>query len=261
MKRIILIVLIIIIIFIKFISWSFAQSVNDISSGGVAVSLPIAGDKVFDGAIVSSTGQGYILTDKPYDASIYGVVTLKPAVVFELDEPGFYPVVPVGKVYVTVNSGAGNIKEGDFITSSTSLGVGQLAKTQGYIVGVALEDYENNDTKALGKLLVAVKPGYNTAVDINNKGVNLLLNFKAAASSPFLTPLTSMRYLLAVLVTAVSFGLGFLYFGKFGKTGIEALGRNPLAAKMITIGIIFNLILTIAIIMAGLFLAYLVLVL
>ncbi len=96
---------------------------------------------------------------------------------------------------------------------------------------------------------------------MSNKGINLLSNFKSAASSPFLSPLTSLRYLLAVVVTATAFGLGFLYFGRIAAHGVEALGRNPLASKIIIAGIVFNAVMTAVIVVGGLFLAYLILIL
>ncbi len=229
-------------------------------SSGIAIAIPIMDAQVVDGSIISATDKGYVLSNEPYDPTIYGVVTEKPAVSFELAtaSANMYPVITSGKVFVRV--AGGQIKKGDFVTSSKTPGVGQKGDSSGYILGTALEDWQGDQQKT-GLILVAVAPKYNTAVSSSGRGINLLTNVKSAASSPFLTPLTSLRYLLAVVVTAVSFFGSFWYFGRFGKTGIEALGRNPLAAKTITMGIIFNLLLTVVILLAGLFLAYLILVL
>ncbi|MBL7078033.1 hypothetical protein ISS42_00010 [Candidatus Shapirobacteria bacterium] len=231
-------------------------------SSGIAISILIRGEKVEDGDIVSSTSQGYVISAIPYDPAIYGVVVKNPAVSFETAlSPNTYPVVNIGKVYARVSCLNGNIEEGDFITSSDIAGVGQKADQQGFMLGTALESYENSDPRAVKTILISLKPSYNTAVEGRGRGINLLSGIKMAASSPFLTPLTSLRYLFAVIVTAFSFLLGFLYYGKIAKTGIEALGRNPLAARTISAGIVFNVILTGVIIAAGLFLAYLILVL
>jgi hypothetical protein len=70
-----------------------------------------------------------------------------------------------------------------------------------------------------------------------------------------------MRYLAAVLTTAVAFALGFFFFGRHGKAGIEALGRNPLAARTIGIGMAINIFLTVVVMGVGLLIAYMILVL
>lgn len=231
-------------------------------SSGIAITLPVQGQNIQDGSIISSTPSGYALSTEPYDPSIYGVVVMNPAVSFESALPANqYPVIASGKVYVRVSATNGNIRVGDFVTSSSLPGVGQRADGNGFIIGTAIEDFISSIPDETGRILVSLKPGYTTAVAGGNRGVNLLKNIKSAASSPFLTPLTSLRYLLAVIMTALSFGGSFWYFGRFGKTGIEALGRNPLAARKITIGIALHLGLTVAIMFAGLWIAYLILVL
>ena len=247
------------LLFLLFTSPVHAQE----TSSGIAISLPIAGTGIANGSVISSTTTGYELTKSSADPNIYGVVTDNPAVSFQQKvlQPGMYQVITNGKTYVRVSGKNGNIKQGDYLTSSDVPGTALRTDATGFVVGTALEakDFSTPDTVEL--VLTAVSPRYNTNVSTSAKGVNLLSNFKSAASSPFLTPLTSMRYLLAVIVTAVAFGGSFLYFGRFGRTGIEALGRNPLAAKMITIGVIANIILTVIILGSGLFLAYLILVL
>lgn len=248
------------LIFLLLVGKSSACAEEKVSSG-VAISVAILDEKVENGAIVSSSPKGYVLSSIPYDPAVYGVVSLKPAVAFEkTSDPKSYPVITNGKVYVRVTTTSGSIAKDDMLTSSKKPGVGQKAVENGFVIGTALEGYESSDPGAIGEILVALKPQYNVPVG-GGKGINLLKNVKSAASSPFLSPLTSLRYLLAVVVTACAFGMGFLYYGRITKTGIEALGRNPLAAKTISAGIIFNVILTAVIILAGLFLAYLILIL
>ena len=233
-------------------------------SSGIAISLPIAGSDVQNGDIVSSTKQGYVLSSIAYDPAIYGAVVTNPAVAFEASSSAsehLYPVISEGKVYVRVSGINGPIHNGDMVTSSPIPGVGQRADAAGYVIGSALENFSGTTAVATGNILVLLKPEYNTSVISNNRGVNLLMNIKAAASSPFLTPLTSLRYILAVVVTAISFAFGFIFFGRVGRTGIEALGRNPYAARIISLGVVINILLTIAIMALGLFLSYLVLVL
>jgi hypothetical protein len=228
-------------------------------SSGIAISVEILDEQVHDGDIVSSTIEGYRLSTIPYDPTTYGVVSFSPAVSFEATtSANAYPVISQGKVYVRVSTSGGPIAKDDFVTTSETAGVGQKAAEDGFMVGTALQSYEAGSPDEIGKILVAVKPQYNVAV-VGGKGINLWKNIKLAAASPFLSPLTSMRYLLAVAVTATAFGLGFIFYGRMTKTGIEALGRNPLAAKTISAGIVFNVMLTAVIILAGLFLSYLIL--
>lgn len=231
------------------IAWS-----ADVSSG-VAVLTFITDQNVQNGDIISSSPDGYILSKTPNDPGIYGVVAIKPAVSFEKNDPNYFPVISVGKVYVRVTNVAGPIKGGNFITSSTTPGVGQKGETSGFVLGTALEDFNGSEP---GLILVSANPRFSNSAGPGGR-MNLFANIKTAAASPFLSPLTSMRYLLAVIVTGVAFTLGFGYFGRIAKSGVEALGRNPLASKTISIGIVFNVLLTVAIMALGLFMSYLIL--
>jgi len=53
--------------------------------------------------------------------------------------------------------------------------------------------------------------------------------------------------------------LGFVAFGRVAGRGVEALGRNPLAARVIQLGIFLNVFITVAIIAAGILVAILIL--
>ena len=61
-------------------------------------------------------------------------------------------------------------------------------------------------------------------------------------------------------MVVASFVFGILHFGKMAKSGVEALGRNPLAAKTIQFGILLNVLIAIVIMALGLGIAYLVLI-
>ena len=246
-----------------FVYWFITPVSAQETISGVAISLPIRGT-IEDGSVISSTVTGYALTAIAYDPNTYGVVTTNPAASFQqtTPAPGSYAVMTDGIAYVRVSGVNGNIKLNDFITSSSIAGTAMKADTTGFVIGTALEAKEFATPQTIALVLTSIAPHYNTAVTTGGgKGVDLLKNLKSAASSPFLTPLTSLRYILAVVVTAISFAGSFWFFGRFGKTGIEALGRNPLAAKSIAIGVVFNIILNIVILASGLFLAYLILVL
>lgn len=233
-------------------------SAQEISSG-IAHSLTILDQNVRGGSVTSSSEKGFVLSSTPYDTSLYGVVVDTPAVAFEKasKSDNSYSVITSGKVYVLVSSLNGNIKVDDYLTSSTIPGVAQKADVNGFILGSALQDYSSNDPKATGLILVSLNPRFGTIAP--GREANLMANIRAASMSPFLSPLTSLRYLLAVVVTTISFSLGFLFFGRFVRSGLEALGRNPLAARTISFGIITSIVMTVIIVTGGLVLAYFVL--
>lgn len=228
-------------------------------SSGIAISIPIENEDVRDGDIIStSPAGGYILADTPYTPTLYGVVTKNPAVSFEsAPKANIHFAITSGKAYVRVSSINGNIRVGDYITSSKTAGIGQKGDSQGFILGTALENYQDDDPVHFGKILVSIKPEYITASTGDGKMPNIFSNIKTAITTPFPSPLTSLRFLLAVTIAAIFLTTAFFLFGKFSKSGIEALGRNPLASKTISLGIVFHLLVAVAIMAAGLFLAYL----
>jgi hypothetical protein len=128
----------------------------------------------------------------------------------------------------------------------------------GNVLGVALEEYSNNDKSEVGKILVSI--GIRPAIVATSARGNLVEALKQGLLAPTLTPLASLRYLLAMIVAVTAFILGFVYFGKVAKSGVEAVGRNPLASKMIQLNVAVNLVLTVAIMTGGLLLAYAILI-
>jgi F0F1-type ATP synthase membrane subunit c/vacuolar-type H+-ATPase subunit K len=121
-------------------------------------------------------------------------------------------------------------------------GVGQRANISGYVIGVALEDYSNSDKNAVGQVLTFVNIR-STYID-NNVRVNLIEALRTGALAPFVTPVTSLRYILAALIIGASFVIGFSSFGRMSGSSIEALGRNPLAKNEVRKVVIFNFFLT-----------------
>ena len=99
------------------------------------------------------------------------------------------------------------------------------------------------------------------AVDLSETGGNLIDVLRRALEAPILSPLVSLRYILAALVMIIAFTLGFVYFGRVARAGVEAIGRNPLAGRMIELTVIFHILLTIVIVGAGVGIAYLILIL
>jgi hypothetical protein len=241
------------------IFFSPASSAQEISSG-VAISISITDENATDGSIITSTASNYVLTSVPYDPSIFGVITENPSLYIEnVNHPDAKPVINSGKAYVQVSTINGPIQINDFLTSSEIPGVGQKSTINGFILGTALESYSEVDSNQIGKILVAVDPRFNSSF-LGLRG-NLIQVLRDAGGIYNLSPLDAFRYLVAAIISLLAFVLGFIYFGRVTRGGVEAMGRNPLASRTIQFGIVMNLLLTVGVMAIGLGIAYLILVL
>lgn len=238
-------------------SISYAQEIREI---GVAVPVSVQGE-VLDADIICTTldSGNYSSCNKEYSTSVYGVVSQNPAVAFQTDpSEGVYPIITSGETRVRVSAINGAIEIGDLITTSTNSGVGMKATINGYVVGTAQESFNpGNEDVGTISVLVNIHP----ATGLGSTGTNLLSLLRNGLSFSALDSLGSLRYLLAALVVIVSFVLGFMYFGRVAKAGVESLGRNPLASRSIQLSVIFNIGLTIFIMGIGLLVGFLILVL
>lgn len=231
-------------------------------SEGIATYISIANTNknIANGDIISSKGVGYVVTSIAYDPLMYGVVVNNPAVYFHSSGlANSYPVSSQGNAYVRVSTINGPIAKGDLVSSSSIVGVAQRAKESGYVLGTALKSYSVANKNTIGLIPVEINIRYANVQ--TSSAVNLLANFKQAVTAPYLSPLNSLRYFLAVAIVILAFVIGFVSFGRVVRTGVEALGRNPLAGKTIEFGIVFNLLLMVGVIGVGVGIAYLILIL
>lgn len=251
-----LLYILILLIFSNYSRTGFAQIITP----GIAVSEPMAEDIGTVGSIISMSPQGFVESREEYDTNIYGVIADEPlAYMQDTLLPNSKLIVTEGQVYVRVSNVNGEILEGDFLTSSDIAGVAQKATKSGPVVGVAMEDYIVVNDKEEGTILAYVNAG-NQFVEQEIQ-VNLIEALRSGSQAPFLSPVTSLRYILAAIVVAGTFVVGFSSFGKASGSGIEALGRNPMAKNTIQASMIFNFVLTSLIMLMGLTLAYFILVL
>lgn len=229
------------------------------SATGVAVPLPVAGE-FEDGTVLCSTEAGNLPCERTYDPSTFGVLVLNPAASFELDtaDPDMQQVMTSGKAFVLVTGAAGPIKKGDFVTSSTAKGRAQKASKSGYVLGMAMEDFDETGADKNGKILlnISIRP----AILSSGAGANLLDLLKSGVDAAFMTPMAALRYTIAAIVVGSSVIFGFMYFGKTARSSVEAIGRNPLASKRIQLGVLINILMTVLIMGGGLGIAYLILV-
>lgn len=238
---------------------SVTVQAQSISSFGIANPTSIKDKVVRDGDVISSTEGGYMLTKSSYDPRLFGVVTINPAIEFNTNEEGRrYPVVSDGNTFVNLSTINGSVKKGDAITSSPIPGVGMKATESGYILGYALEDFSSDDPREIKRVKVEIDKQFFAPLNSGPKS-KLLDIFRLSAIATYEKPLTVLRYLVAGIVVVLAFIIGFLSFGRMASIGIEALGRNPLAAKMIQFGIVLNVLITIMIIGAGLTIGFFIL--
>jgi hypothetical protein len=229
----------------------YAQGV---SSMGTSIKLPQEMSQ--PGGLICNHNEGYALCDTPYDPNMFAVVATNPSVY--LSSADITPVVANGDSRVNVTAANGAIHIGDAITSSTIRGVAQKATKSGYVLGISLGEYDPSNKEEIGTIPISVN--IRPLVVTNKAGSNLMDLIRSGLDATFLTPLASLRYVLAAVLSLTSFILGFGYFGRIAKTGIEAIGRNPLASRTIELGIAFNVFLAVAIMVAGLVISYIILI-
>jgi len=195
-----------------------------------------------------------------YDTSIFGVITDNAAAeIKDTELKNSRLLVMDGVAKVRVSSQNGDIKEGDYITASSKEGVGMKATKNGFVLGSAMEGYSNQDVNSIG--IIQVILNIHPESSLTGSTGNLLQFIRQGISVPIFSPVESLRYLLAIAMVLISFTLGMVYFGRASRAGIEAIGRNPLAKKVIQFTVVMNIILTIVIVIVGLGIAYLILVL
>lgn len=228
---------------------------------GVATTVPISESQVANGSIISYSSKGYVLAKKSYDAKVVGVVDTSAAISLEAESPqikaNYYPIVSTGITKILVSTANGKINKGDSITSSEIPGIGVKATKSGFIVGIADETFTSSDPKQAKPIRSTLVMRHSAPRATLQRSLFDVANLSALAWTE--EPLNVLRFLIAAIVILISFFLGFFVFGRTAARGVEALGRNPLAARAIQLGIILNVLITIAIITAGILVAILIL--
>lgn len=233
------------------------QDVLGAATLGVAKVIEPKTKDVKDGSILSTANGEAILDETPYDSQVIGVVSRDAAIIINSKSTNGVPVISDGNVYVLVSSKSGPIKKGDMITTSTIPGVGVKAVKSGYILGTALEDYDNPDPQKTAKIAVAMSLHYYNSKSVLPGSLTDVLKFALLPTKDGPTPI--FKYIVAAGVVVSSFVLGFMSFGRTAAKGVEALGRNPAAGKIIHLGIIFNVGIVVVIVLAGLTVSFLIL--
>lgn len=242
-------------------NFTFSQSIEPTFIYEIADKEAEIGD-----IVVQDPQKGIIRASEPYSENIFGVIEDKPLFLFRPKKIEGKPVVRSGIVYVNVTNIYGEIKKGDFITSSEIPGKGAKAEEKGYILGRALESLDQVETKEftfgdkklkIGKIPVAIDIRFIGEKTIEKKeklGFFPSL-FRDYFNLPSLTKKKNIISLIqlfsGIFILLVSFYFGFNTFSKGVIKGIEAIGRNPLAKESILFSIFLNMVLTLLMIGGG----------
>ncbi len=237
----------------------FAQILPETVSYGVAQIVEIEDEDVAAAMIVATSKDGFYLPIEEYDENLYGVVAELPAITFinTDDYAQKQQVITTGNALLQVSTANGPIAEGDPITTSGVKGVGMKATSPGMAVGIATEPFISEDPNEIGKISIKVQVHYHSIDTVNRSIFDIFkLSLFTAANEQ---PPVFFKYFTAGFVVIGSILLGFYFFGRVAAKGVDALGRNPLASRMIQVGIIINVVITVATIASGLIIAIIIL--
>lgn len=150
-----------------------------------------------------------------------------------------------GSAPTLVSTANGDIKKGDKIAVSPFTGIGMKFLVDGYVVGVAANDFDangdavtqqsvidkNGDRKvvAVGYVAVTIAPRFDAGPD-GEKEVSGLQNFVRTLTGHTVSTPRLIASLILVVVTVVGIGV-LMYAAIYGS--IISIGRNPLARDSI----------------------------
>lgn len=234
-----------------YIPLAYSQGFN------IASTYEIGDNEAVDGDILISNGnKGLVRTNISYDSKIFGIIDEKPIVVFREATDSGKPMLRVGEAIVNVTDYNGEVKKGDYVTTSPVLGKGMRAGQSGYVVGIALEDavYSNNRSTVQGRSVksgtvrVAIKIEYaelttprNTLRFLNELNAALFRNVQDPEKFTLV-----IRYIIAGLIVVLAFGIGFYSITRSISKAIESIGRNPLAKSAILASVMLQVGATVA---------------
>lgn len=263
-----------IFIFLLFVVVFSKNSYAQFGAAGIAYDIPIEGSGIKEGNIISfSNDNVYVLSEIDNVNSVVGVVTENPAVSFKTENSiGTYPVVSSGTSIVLVNGEGGDIQIRDQVVVSSTPGIGMKSKDGvTTVVGTALEPFKAVTPESQGLILVSLDIGFGNGSseaaveqfpqETERAGFkeNLMDLFTFSAMGAKEKPSEAFKQIVAGVVLIISIVFSFLTFGRLAKNGIIAFGRNPLAAKLIGIGMALNVVIAVTIVSAGLLVSYLIL--
>ena len=222
---------------------------QEFDPGSIATNTPIVDKEAKAGDVLSKAEAGLVRSDADYDKNMFGVVVENPSIVLNKPSSDTVPVISYGEVLVTVGNKKGEIKRGDFVTSSDVPGLAVKATESGFVLGKALEDMGDKR-----KILVFVNIQYRNIEGAPPTFGRVFKFLASALERPENLP-EVLRYLFAMVLGGGAFVLGFVSFARSLRSGVEAVGRNPLAKSSIQLAMVLNLGGILTLTMAGIGLA------
>lgn len=206
-----------------------------------------------DGDILIYTDKGLVRSDNSFSTAMFGIMQSNPLVVVQLNPEDNQAVIKSGIATVNVTTANGPIKKGDYITSSTDRGKGQKADKSGYMLGIAMADFSDS---APGQIPVSLNIQYVDLYSMISPAANKFLksmdNILLASTQDPEKFTRLVRYLSAALIMLGAFVISLFTFSKASANSIEAIGRNPLAKKVIFMSLVVNMVVVLGVLIAGL---------
>lgn len=208
----------------------FPLAVSAQNVSGLAINVELADQEAGEGDIISATDSGFTRSSVSFDEKMYGVVASTPIISYSPKTDKTKPIVTSGATHVRVSAKDAAILVGDLITTSEEAGVGKKATGAGFVLGKALEAWE--DSSKVGLINVEVGVFYAQGSLAQATIGNLFNSLLGSADS--------LRYILAAVVGILAFIFSFIAFLRFVSVGLAALGRNPLAKRTIYSGMVIS---------------------
>lgn len=183
-------------------------------------------------------------------------------------------VATYGRHDVLVSTQSGTIKNGDFIAISSLDGIGMKAgKPQKVVVGKALQDFDGQKdpqgtaelqtsmgkrTITLGRIPVEVSIAHNPLYE-QNRVANVPEFLMKAANAISNREVSAFRIYASVIVLCICVIIGGIILFVGVRSGMTAVGRNPLAKKSIVRSLIQVTLISLIVFVIGIIAVYLLL--
>lgn len=260
-----------IVLFILLTSQFSLLTSSVLAQSDIAGTYDLSDEQTQEGDILIYTAEnGITRAIIPYDINIFGVRHDSPLAVFRRVDKTGSAIVRSGITQVNVTTINGEIKAGDHITSSQIPGFGMKADISGYVLGIALNSFSEQDgsdfqygekTVKAGRIPVAVKIEYaelTSPRSLNNLFSYLGTSFLQSVNDPRGLS-QAIKYIFAGLIVLVAIAFSMIILTRSVPKAIEAIGRNPLARRTIMLSIVLNIFIVIAITLAAIFAAFIIL--
>lgn len=240
--------------------------------------LKVLADNVVQGFVAKGSLQpGWIvsLTDKSATTvqaapandptQIYGVVINPSDAPITLNRSGQQVYVAnAGDYPVLVSAVNGSISAGDYISMSNTDGIGAKAGADAQaILGKAITSFDGqhnvitgSGSSAIGKVEVSIAPGHNPAL---KSSLSVPGPIQKAADALAGHTVSNARIWAAVIVFVAAASIAVILLVVGVRTGMTAIGRNPLSRHSILYGLFQVVGMSLLIFIVGLFGVYLLL--